>query len=94
MKSDLVPPFCTFAGKCLSSDDQSQVRGDGFACVASSLEEVHAKMKASVYNTQVDSTRKRKRGRGNRYYMRLKNVTGNLGLVHGFYLALDDGAFE
>jgi hypothetical protein len=55
-KSDLVPPFCTFAGECLGSADAvgvTGVMGNGFSCYAMSVEDVKQKMQSSVYHQQV-----------------------------------------
>ncbi|KAM0820683.1 hypothetical protein AB5N19_06503 [Seiridium cardinale] len=51
---DLVPPFCTFAGECMNPNPSIQplAQGNGFACLARSVEEVQHKMRTSVYNTQ------------------------------------------
>lgn len=53
---DLVPPFCTFAGECMDpkSSVLPLVQGNGFACLAHSVEEVQHKMRTSVYNKQVN----------------------------------------
>ncbi|KAH6950148.1 hypothetical protein DER45DRAFT_619878 [Fusarium avenaceum] len=52
---DLRPPFYAFAGECLeqvSPEQEPKAIGNAFACYASDLDQVKAKMASSIYSRE------------------------------------------